>query len=132
MCIRDRYPGLQPSFDLSYSQLYQSDIYMPGFQPGVMSDILKNPSNVEYLIVLDRCGFEVPHILGDGVEYVYTMSDLEDNFDRLDPRRIISYSHNTLYIPHIEGLNDLSVEDRMVRYSSTKIIKHLIELLEHR
>lgn len=126
------YPGLQPSFDLSYSQLYQSDIYMPGFQTGVMSDILKNPSNVEYLIVLDRCGFEVPHILGDGVEYVYTMSDLEDNFDRLDPRRIISYSRNTLYIPHIEGFNDLSVEDRMVRYSSTKIIKHLIELLEHR
>ena len=126
------YPGLQPSFDLSYSQLYQSDIYMPGFQPGVMSDILKNPSNVEYLIVLDRCGFEVPHILGDGVEYVYTMSDLEDNFDRLDPRRIISYSHSTLYIPHIEGFNELSVEDRMVRYSSMKIIKHLIELLEHR
>ena len=93
---------------------------------------MKNPSNVEYLIVLDRCGFEVPHILGDGVEYVYTMSDLEDNFDRLDPRRIISYSHSTLYIPHIEGFNELSVEDRMVRYSSMKIIKHLIELLEHR
>lgn len=60
------------------------------------------------------------------------MSDLKDNFDNIDPRRIISYSHNTLYIPYIEGFEGLSVEDRMVRYSSTKIIKHLIELLEHR
>lgn len=126
------YPGMQPSFDLSYSQLYQSDIYMPGFQPSVMADILKNPSNVEYLIVLDRCGFDVPHIIGPGVEYIFTMSDLKDNFDRVDPRRIISYSHDTLYIPYIEGFDNLSVEDRMVRYSSTKIIKHLIELLERR
>lgn len=126
------YPGLQPSFDLSYSQLYQSDIYMPGFQPGVMADILKNPSNVEYLIILDRGGFEVPHVMGDDVEYIYTMSDLSDNFDHIDFRRIISYSHDTLYIPYIEGFEGLSVEDRMVRYSSMKIIKHLIELLERR
>lgn len=126
------YPGMQPSFDLSYSQLYQSDIYMPGFQPGVMSDILKNPSNVEYLIVLDRCGFEVPHIVGADVEYVYTMSDLNDNFDHIDSRRVISYSHDTLFIPYIEGFERLSVEDRMVRYSSMQIIQHLIELLERR
>lgn len=126
------YPGLQPSFDLSYSQLYRSDIYMPGFQPGVMADILKNPSNVEYLIVLDRCGFEVPHIIGDDVEYIYTMSDVNDNFDHIDYRRIISYSHDTLYIPYIEGFEALSVEERMVRYSSMKIIRHIIELLERR
>lgn len=126
------YPGLQPSFDLSYAQLYQSNIYMPGFQPGVMADILKNPSNVEYLIVLDRCGFEVPHMIGEGVEYVYTMSDLNDNFDHIDPKRIISYSHDTLYIPYIEKFEGLSVEDRMVRYSSMQIIKYLIEFLEHK
>lgn len=126
------YPGFQPSFDLSYSQLYQSDIYMPGFQPSVMSDILQNPSNVEYLIILDRCGFEQPHILGDSVEYVYTMSDLSDNIDRIDPKRVISYSHNTLFVPYIEGFDQLSVEERMVKYSSTKIMKHLLELLETR
>ena len=126
------YPGLQPSFDLSYSQLYQSDIYMPGFQPGVMADILKNPSNVEYLIVLDRCGFDVPHVIGEDVEYVYTMSDIKDNFDNIDPRRVISYSHSSLYIPYIEGFEELSVEDRMVRYSSMHIIKFLVELLENR
>lgn len=126
------YPGLQPSFDLSYSQIYKSDIYMPGFQPGVMSDILKNPSNVEYLIILDRGGFDVPHILGPGVDYVYTMADLSDNYDKIDRQRIISYSHDTLYIPYMEGFNDLSVEDKMVRYSSTAIIKQLIDLLEQR
>lgn len=126
------YEGLQPSFDLSYSQLYQSDIYMPGFQPGVMQDILKNPSNVEYLIILDRGGFEVPHVLGDGVEYVYTMSDLKDNFDHIDPRRIISYSHDSLYVPYIEGFDSMSVEERMVKYSSTQIMKQLIGLLEKR
>ena len=126
------YPWLRPSFDLSYSKIYQSDIYMPGFQPNVMADILKNPSNVEYLIVLDRCGFDVPHILGDNVEYVYTMSDMSDNYDRIDPKRVISYSHNTLFVPHITGFDELSVEDRMVRYSSMQIMKSLIGMLEQK
>lgn len=126
------YPGLTPSFDLSYSQLYQADIYMPGFQPSVMADILKNPSNVEYLIVLDRCGFEMPHILGPEVEYIYTMSDLKDNFDDIDLHRIISYSHYSQFIPYIKGFDEMSIEDRMKSYSSMRIMKFLIELLEHR
>lgn len=126
------YPGFQPSFDLSYSQLYQSDIYMPGFQPSVMNDILKNPSNVEYLIVLDRGGFDIPHVVGEDVEYIYTMSDLADNYDEIDPLRIISYSHTTQYIPYIKDFMEKSVEDRMKLYSSTEIMKYLIGLLEHR
>jgi hypothetical protein len=126
------YKGAQPSFDLSYAQLYKSDIYMPGFQPSVMADILKNPSNVEYLIVLDRCGFEAPHIIGEDVEYIYTMSDLADNFDDIDLRRIISYSRGTQFIPYIADFDKLSVEDKMVRYSSMRIMKFLIQLLERR
>ncbi len=126
------YPHLVPSFGLSYSQLYKADIYMPGFQPKVMEDILRNPSNVEYLIVLDRCGMGVPHILGDGVEYIYTMSDPCDNYDNLPPSRIISYFHETLHIPYIEDFDELSVEERMNRYSSMQIMKFLLELLERR
>ena len=125
------YRGLQPSYDLSYSQLYSSDIYMPGFQPSVMGDILKNPSNINYLIVLDRGGFDVPHIIGDSVEYVYTMSDTADNYDNIDPRRIISYSHDTLYIPYIKYYESLGLEERMKKYSSMEITQQLIELLEH-
>lgn len=126
------YKDLQPSYDLSYTQLYSSDIYMPGFQPGIMGDILKNPSNVEYLIVLDRCGFDVPHILGDKVEYVYTMSCLDDNYDNVIQQRIISYSHKTQYIPHIANFLELSIEDRLSKYSSMNVLKVLIELLERR
>lgn len=126
------YPHMEPSFDLSYTKLYKSDIYMPGFQPGVVEDILRNPSNVEYLIVLDRGGMGFPHILGDGVEYVYTMSDPKDNYDNIQPSRIISYFHDTLYIPFIEDWDKLSVEVRMQRYSSMKIMKFLLELLEQR
>ena len=126
------YPHCEPSFDLSYTKLYKSDIYMPGFQPKTMEGILKNPSNVEYLIVLDRCGMGVPHIIGDDVEYVYTMSDPADNYDDLPASRIISYFHETLHIPHIEGFDDLSNEDKVMRYSNMQITKFLIGLLEKR
>lgn len=126
------YPHLQPSFDLSYSQVYKSDIYMPGYQPGVMEDILKNPSNVEYLIILDRCGFETPHVTGQGVEYIYTMTEPADNYDNIDPLRIISYSHDTLYIPHIERFADMSIEERIQRYSSMRVVKNIIDILERR
>lgn len=124
------YPGLEPSYDLTYTQLCKSDIYMPGFQPGVMSDILKNPSNVEYLIILDRGGYDVPHVLGGDVEYIYTVSDRKDSYDGVGARRTISYSHDTLYIPYIQGFEELSVEERMVRYSSMSIMKQLIGILE--
>lgn len=126
------YPHLQPSFDLSYSKLYKDDIYMPGFQPHVMADILKNPANQTYLIILDRGGFEVPHVIGNGVEYIYTMSDPRDNYDNIDPHRIISYFHETMHIPYIENFDSLSIEDKMIRYSSMQIMKALIELLERR
>lgn len=97
-----------------------------------MADILRNPPNVGYLIVLGWCGLEVSHITGGEVEYAYTMSDLDNNYGRTDARRIILYSYSFLYTPYIEGFEGLSMEDRMVRYSPTKIVKHLIELLEHR
>ena len=100
--------------------------------PKTMEGILKNPSNVEYLIVLDRCGMGVPHIIGDDVEYVYTMSDPADNYDDLPASRIISYFHETLHIPHIEGFDDLSNEDKVMRYSNMQITKFLIGLLEKR
>lgn len=126
------YPHLVPSFGISYNQVYKSDIYMPGFQPKIMEDILRNPSNVEYLIVLDRCGMGVPHILGDGVEYIYTMSDPRDNYDNLPPSRIISYFHETLHIPFIEDFGELSSEEKMNRYSSMQIMKFLLDLMEKR
>lgn len=126
------YPNLEPSYDLTYDKVYKSDIYMPGFQPSVMEDILRNPSNVEYLIVLDRGGMGFSHILGDGVEYVYTMSDPQDNYDNLPPSRIISYFHETLHIPYIEDFDRLASEDKMQKYSSMQVTKFLIHLLEGR
>lgn len=130
--MAQQYPHCQPSFDLSYTKLYRDDIYMPGFQPRVMEDVLKNPSNVEFLIVLDRSGFDVAHILGEGVEYIYTVSDMADNKTSAVPSRIISYSHDTLYIPFIKDFSTLAPEEKISRYSSMPIIKQLIDLLEQR
>lgn len=124
------YPNLQPHWNLTYNDVYSGDIYMAGFQPKLMSDILQNANHVNYLIVLDRGGYRVPHIEGGNVDVVYTASDLKDVNDDIDRKRVISYSESTLNIPYIEDFNDLSPESKIQKYSSMEVIKTLIELLE--
>lgn len=126
------YSKFKPHWDLSYNDVYMSDIMMAGFQSELMNDILKNPSNVEYLIVLDRGQFAIPHIDGPNVEVIYTMSDKRDNYDDIVSSRIISYSGQTLNIPYIQDFDQLSSEDRMIKYSSMPIIKSILELIERR
>ena len=126
------YPSLVPHWSLSYKDVYMSDIMMAGFQPSLMNDILQDPSNVEYLIILDRGGYKAPHVDGDNVELLYTMSDLGDNHDNLPMSRIISYEQSTLHIPHIKDYQSLSLEERITKYSSMPIVKSIFELIERR
>ena len=108
------------------------DILMMGMQPKLMTDILKNPSNISLLIVLDRCGYIAPHIKGENVEYLYTVSDVEDIPKEVPRSRIISYQEDTLYIPLVENFQELDKGERISKYSSMEIIKQIVSLIEGR
>lgn len=128
------YPMCKPHFDLTYNDVRSENIFMAGMQAGLMENILKNSSSVNYLIILDRSGYAVPHVLGDNVEVVYCVSDTNDIDvgDKIPADRIISYSETTMNIPFIPGFNYLSVEEKINKYSSMTIIQKLIELIERR
>lgn len=126
------YPNLKPHWSLDYKDVYGKDIMMAGFQPNLMEDILQNPSNVEYLIIVDRGCYKTPHVVGNNVDTFYTMSDLSDNYDNIISDRIISYSPTTHNIPYIEGFDSLSLEEKMSKYSSMPIMKYIIEAIERR
>lgn len=126
------YPDLTPSWDMTAEDVYSSDIYMAGYQPKLMEDILKNSSNIRYLVILDRAGGYKVHVHGDNVETLYCVSDIEDlgGFRYMD--RVISYSPETHNIPHIPDFNKKTNEEKIGIYSSMQIMKDVIELMERR
>lgn len=123
------YPAHKPHWDLTYADIYSGDIFMAGYQPKVMKDIMHNPNKVHFLIVLDRGGYMAPHINSGNVSTVYTVSDLKDAVD-IDKDKLISYDDSTMYIPYIENFDELSPEDKIKKYSSMNVTKQLINLLE--
>lgn len=124
------YPYLKPHWNLKYKDVYSGDIIMSGYQPQLMNDVLKNSSHVNYLIILDRGGYRVPHVQDSNITYIYTASDLADVHDEIEKQFIISYDESTLYIPYIENFNDLSSESKIQKYSSMSVMKTLINYLE--
>ncbi len=126
------YPDLVPHYKMKERDVLSSDILMLGMQPNLMEDILKNPNNVSVLIVLDRGGYAMPHILGNNVEYFYTVSDIKDVPESIPRTRIISYNEDTLYIPLVENFGSLDESERMTTYSSMDIVKKIVSLLERR
>lgn len=124
------YPSLVPHWNLKYRDVQSGDILMAGMQPKVMKDVLQNANHVNFLIVLDRGGFAVPHITGGNVSTIYTVSDLKDLPSHFDKKDVISYSAETMYIPYIENFDKLSPEDKVIKYSSMDVTKRLINLLE--
>lgn len=127
-----QYKNLVPHHNLIERDVIKGDILMLGVQPNMMQDILKNASNISILIVLDRAGYSVPHIVGDNVEVLYTASDLADVPDGIPMGRVISYSDQTQFIKHIKGFNELDTSARISEYSSMGIVKNIIKLLERK
>ena len=126
-----QYPNLQPHYSLTERDVLLSDILMLGFQPKTFTDIMRNPSNISILIVLDRGGYVSPHLFGDNVEYLFTASDLNDIQDvTIPPSRVISYHEDTLFIPHIKNFNSLSMSEKVQKYSTLNIVKRIVDLLE--
>lgn len=120
------YPHLVPHYQLHEKDILSGDILMLGTQPKILNDVLRNSSSVSVLIVLDRAGYIVPHIIGDKVEYYYTVSDLKDRPDNIDNQHLISYDKETLYIPYDENFNTYDINKKIQRYSSMDIMKTII------
>lgn len=127
------YPNLKPHYELSHEDVLSGDILMLGMQPKTMSDVLRNASNVSFLIVLDRAGYSEPHIKGSNVEYFFTASD-EKDINNLSPKpdksRIITYSPDTLSIPYIKGFDALDSSGQMQLYSSFPIMRSIIDSIQ--
>ena len=125
-----QYPKLKPHHTLVEEDVLSGDILMLGVQPRLMEDILKNPSHISILIVLDRAGYETPHVLGNNVEYFYLASDLKDIPKGVPKSRVISYSQDTLFIKYIKDFNKLDHSQRISEYSSSKLMKSIFKLIE--
>lgn len=125
-----RYPEHVPHWELSYQDVYSGNILMAGLQPKLMKDIMLNSNHINYLIVLDRGGYMTPHIEGNNVSVVYTVSDLKDAPEGVPNDRIISYSPDTLHIPYVENFEETSPEERVHKYTSMAVMQRLIEILE--
>ena len=126
------YPNLVPTWSCSKLDIVSSDIFMAGIQSLTMSDILKNASNIKYLIILDRTGDTKVHVTGSNVEPLYMLSSYEDKslYTQIPEDRIISYSADSLNIPYIPEFDEMPSEKKMGVYSSLPIMKTLIEMLE--
>lgn len=126
------YQDLKPHNSLIERDVIGGDILMLGMQSRLMEDILKNTTKTSILIVLDRGGFEVPHIYGDNVEYLFQYSDIKDKPDTVPGMRCITYDDSTLSIPYIEDYDDMNITDRISKYSSMPITKAIVEMIERR
>lgn len=126
------YPNLVPTWSCSKLDIVSSDIFMASIQSLTMSDILKNASNIKYLIILDRTGDTKVHVTGSNVEPLYMLSSYEDKslYPQIPEDRIISYSADSLNIPYIPEFDEMPSEKKMGVYSSLPIMKTLIEMLE--
>lgn len=126
------YPNLVPTWSCSKLDIVSSDIFMAGIQSLTMSDILKNASNIKYLIILDRTGDTKVHVTGSNVEPLYMLSSYEDKklYQQIPEDRIISYNADSLNIPYIPEFDEMPSEKKMGVYSSLPIMKTLIEMLE--
>ena len=107
------YPNLVPTWSCSKLDIVSSDIFMAGIQSLTMSDILKNASNIKYLIILDRTGDTKVHVTGSNVEPLYMLSSYEDKslYPQIPEDRIISYSADSLNIPYIPEFDEMPSEE---------------------
>ena len=124
------YPNLKPHWNLTYRDVFDGNIFMAGFQPKLMEDILRNSSHVEYLIILDRCGMGCTHVDYMNVKNIYLASDVKDLPAECSAEDCITYDKDTMHISYIEHFDELSPEDRIQMYSTMPVTQKLIEYLE--
>lgn len=127
-----QYPDLVPHHNVIERDIIKGDVLMLGLQPNMMESILKNASNTAILIVLDRGGYQAPHIVGDNVEMLYTASDRKDVPKGIPDGRVISYEESTQFIKFIKGFDELDASAKISEYSSMQIVKNIVNMLERK
>jgi len=125
------YPNHTPTSRLTHHDLRHEDILMVGYQTDIMMSILQNTAKHGFLIVFDRSRSDYIYVQGDKVRPIYTFSDLSDS-EILDIplSNVLSYSHRSMYIPHIEGFQNLPAQEKLVAYSELPVLNELITALE--
>ena len=126
------YPTCKSHLELTYQDIFNSDIFVPGYQSKLMEMVLNNPAGIPYLIILDRTGSLYPFLRGNNVETIYTVSTLKDVPFELKRGDCISYHKDTLHIKHIENFDKLTVEEKLAKYSEMHIITSLVDRMERR
>ena len=131
------YDNFVPHWELSYQDVYDSNIYMAGLQQKLLNNILQNANHVHYLVILVRSMCDKVFLTANNMVTVYTASDRSDLLKLykkkdLDHDHIISYDGDTLYIPYIESFQKDTVEERIKKYTSMDIMQKLLEFIEQK
>lgn len=124
------YPNLVPHYKLTDNDIINGNILMLGMQPKLMTDLMKNPSGVSIMIVLDRGGYDKPHLVGDNIEYLWCVSDTKDISESVPRQRVISYKEDTLFIPYVQDFDKYDNTGKIGKYSDMGIVQKIIRLLE--
>lgn len=125
------YPNHVPTSRLTHSALRYDDILMVGYQTDIMMSILQNTAKHGFLIILDRSRADYIYIQGEKVRPIYAFSDFADSELLGVPiSNVLSYSHRSKYIPHIEGFQNMRAQEKLVAYSELPVLKELITALE--
>lgn len=111
---------------LTYTDVANSDIFVSGFQQKIIQDVLKNPNAYPYLIVLDRTMTNDIYLKGSKISTLYTASDIKDLNGFIPLNQLISYSADTLHINFIKNFDKLSFSEKVNKYSSMAIFKHIV------
>lgn len=125
------YPHHTPHFNLNHGDLRNADIVMVGYQKDIMSAIVCNNSQAQYLIIWDKTGSDNMYLYNERIRPIYTMSDLKDNETFNYPEsNILTYSGTDLSIGYIKDFDTLSVQEKLKKYSDMPVMKELLKALE--
>jgi hypothetical protein len=125
------YPNHVPTSRLTHSALRHEDIVMVGYQTDIMMSVLQNTAKHGFLIILDRSRADYIYVQGEKVRPIYAFSDLADSETIGIPiSNVLSYSHRSMYIPHIDGYQNMPAQEKLVAYSELPVLRELITALE--
>jgi len=125
------YPNHIPTSRLTHNALRHEDIVMVGYQSDIMMSVLQNTAQHGFLVVLDRSRADYIYVQGDKVRPIYVFSDFADGeFLGVPNSNVLSYSHRSKYIPHIEGFQNMTAQEKLVAYSELPVLRELITALE--
>jgi len=128
-CKIPQYPNLVPHHLVTEEDVMNGNVLQLGLQPRVMEAIMKNSSNVSFLIVLDRSGYSKSFLTGDRIEYFFIASDKKDIPEGIPLSRCITYDKDTLFIQYDRDFDTWDSTKKVQFYSSMNTTKVILKLV---